>query len=213
MKIVCISDTHLMHLEHDMNIPDGDILIHAGDATFIGKLHEVAQFNEWFSALPHKYKIFVAGNHDFLFERNQSVALQLLDSSIIYLQDKMVEIEGLKIYGAPWQPRFYDWAFNLDRGASMLGKWQQIPDGIDILVTHGPPYGIGDKTPRGELVGCEDLLREITTRIKPRVHVFGHIHEGYGRYDVDGIIYLNSSLLDGVYIPKNAPHILELERA
>ena len=113
MKIVCISDTHLAHLNSKLDVPSGDILIHAGDATKMGKIHEVSQFSEWFASFPHKHKIFVAGNHDFLFERDLSQALQLLDSSIIYLQDQLVELEGLKIWGSPWTPWLHNCAFNL----------------------------------------------------------------------------------------------------
>ncbi len=120
MKIVCLSDTH--NCNEEIAVPDGDILIHAGDATIQGTIDEIVLFNEWFANLPHKHKIFVAGNHDWLFEINPKLANNLLDDQIIYLRDSFVEIEDLKIYGAPWQPRFYDWAFNLMRGAELAEK-------------------------------------------------------------------------------------------
>src|SRR5436309_2740816 len=131
MKIVCISDTHNCH--DQIKVPDGDILIHAGDATISGTVEQVSAFNAWFSALPHRRKIYIAGNHDWLFEHSNRLARQLLAPEIIYLQDSSAVIDGLKIYGSPWQPRFFDWAFNLDRGAEIAEKWRTIPSDIDIL--------------------------------------------------------------------------------
>jgi Icc-related predicted phosphoesterase len=115
-------------------------------------------------------------------------------SNCTYLIDDMVTVEGLNIYGSPWQPTFFDWAFNLDRGAPLKEKWDLIPStGVDILVTHGPPMGILDKVYDGERVGCEELAKAVKERIKPRLHVFGHIHEEAGRLDQDGIIYVNAA--------------------
>lgn len=210
MKIVCISDTHLAHVKHDLKIPDGDMIIHAGDSTSMGKAYEISQFSEWFVALPHKHKIFVAGNHDFLFESNPSAALQFLDSSIIYLRDSLIEIEGLKIYGSPWQPWFYSWAFNLHRGENIREKWKLIPEGVDILITHGPPFGLGDLTVGGEKTGCKDLLDEILKRVKPKYHVFGHIHEGYGEYSKNEIRFVNASMLNERYEPTNQAVVLDM---
>ncbi len=113
-RIVAISDTHSRHNQF-VDLPEGDILIHAGDATVQGKFDEVVEFNRWLGTLPYKHKIFVAGNHDFLFEKSPEMARALM-SNAYYLQDSFVVLEGLKIYGSPWQPRFHDWAFNLDRG-------------------------------------------------------------------------------------------------
>src|SRR5690349_17782977 len=115
-KIVCLSDTH--NCNGQFAVPDGDILIHSGDATIRGTVPEIEEFLAWFSRLPHPVKIFVAGNHDWLYESdNRFARLLTAKFNIRYLQDASTEIGGLKIYGAPWQPRFYDWAFNLDRGA------------------------------------------------------------------------------------------------
>ena len=145
-KIVCLSDTH--NCNELINVPDGDVLIHAGDATGRGTIDEIIAFNKWFANLPHRHKIFVAGNHDWLFETNNRYARSLLDSSIYYLQDSSVEVQGLKIYGSPWQPRFFDWAFNLMRGAELAEKWKLAPNELDVLITHGPPFGILDEVPR-----------------------------------------------------------------
>jgi len=209
MKIICLSDTHNCN---EIAVPDGDILIHAGDATIQGTIPEVAAFNYWFANLPHKYKIFVAGNHDWLFETNNGYARSLLDDSIIYLQDSFVEIENLKIYGSPWQPRFFDWAFNLNRGAEMAEKWKLIPDETDILITHGPPHGILDEVPRQyfiENTGCEELRKRVEI-IRPKLHVFGHIHCGYGQTEKSGVKFVNASNCDESYAPTNAPVVIDL---
>ena len=162
MRIVCISDTH--NCNEQIAVPDGDLLIHAGDATTTGTPEQIKAFNRWFKNLPHKHKIFVAGNHDWLFEMNNEYARSLLGGSVHYLQDSSTEIDGLKIYGSPWQPRFFDWAFNLNRGPELAAKWKSIPNDIDILITHGPPNGILDAVPRVwgiDYTGCEELRKRV----------------------------------------------------
>lgn len=214
MKIVCLSDTHNIH--NEIVVPDGDLLIHAGDATARGTIDEVRAFNMWFTSLPHKYKVFVAGNHDWLFEKNNEIAREILSSNIIYLQDSAVEIEGLKIYGSPWQPRFYDWAFNLNRGAELAEKWELIPDDTNILVTHGPPNGVLDEVPRQwgiENTGCEELRKRIDTLAEKdhlKLHVFGHIHCGYGRTEQNGVTFVNASNCDEQYLPTQPAIVVEL---
>jgi Icc-related predicted phosphoesterase len=205
MRIVCISDTH----NREITVPDGDLVIHAGDATMGGTLDEIAGFNAWFSTLPHKHKIFIAGNHDWLFETQPATARKLLDSDIIYLQDSGVNIEGFAIYGSPWQPRFYDWAFNLNRGREMAEKWELIPAQTDILITHGPPSGILDLTMQDDHAGCEELIKKVS-EIAPRVHIFGHIHEGYGILERSGTRFVNASNCDERYRLVNAPIVLDL---
>ncbi len=210
MKIVCLSDTHNRH--ELIAVPDGDVLIHAGDATERGTIEEIVRFNRWFAGFPHWHKIFVAGNHDWLFETNNDFARNLLDASIHYLQDSFVEIENLKIYGAPWQPRFFDWAFNLNRGAELAEKWRLIPNNVDVLITHGPPFGILDEVARGILVentGCEDLKKRVV-EIRPKLHVFGHIHCGYGRIEKFGVQFINAANCNESYEPTNAPVIVDV---
>lgn len=211
-RIVAISDTHSRHPQFT-EIPDGDILIHAGDATVRGDVMEIVEFNRWLGTLPHKHKIFVAGNHDFLFERAPELARNLM-SNAIYLLDSFRIVEGLKIYGSPWQPRFFDWAFNLDRGAEIRRKWEMIPEDTDVLITHGPPKGIRDFvidrwTGTYETVGCEELL-PIVQRIKPRVHIFGHIHLAYGQENHDGTTFINASSCNEAYKIVNAPIVIDL---
>ncbi len=209
-RIVCLSDTHNCH--EQILVPDGDILIHAGDATIRGTIDEIILFNEWFANLPHRHKIFVAGNHDWLFETNNSYARTLLSDKIIYLQDSAVEIENLKIYGSPWQPRFFDWAFNLMRGAELAEKWKLILNDTDVLITHGPPNGILDEVPRQYFVentGCEELRKRVET-IKPKLHIFGHIHCGYGQAEEFGVKFVNASNCNESYQPTNPPVVIDL---
>jgi Icc-related predicted phosphoesterase len=190
-------------------VPDGDILIHAGDATIRGTIDEIVFFSDWFARLPHRHKIFVAGNHDWLFQINNRLARTLLDDEIIYLQDSMVEIEGLKIYGSPWQPWFFDWAFNLPRGAPLAEKWKLIPGDTEVLITHGPPFGILDFPPGETSVGCE-MLRLRVEEIRPKLHVFGHIHHSYGTKEKFGVKFVNASICDEAYEPTNAPPVFDL---
>lgn len=215
-RIVCISDTH--NCNDEIIVPDGDLLIHSGDATIEGGHVEVIDFLNWFSQLPHKRKIFVAGNHDWLFEiDNRHARLLLADSKIIYLQDSSIEIDGVKIYGSPWQPRFFDWAFNLDRGPEMAEKWAMIPDDIDVLITHGPPYGILDLVPRkgwDENTGCEELRKRVEQIAKfggLKLHVFGHIHCGYGVHKEFGVKFVNASICDEQYNPSQPPIVIDLD--
>lgn len=214
MRIVCISDTH--NCNEQIDVPYGDILIHAGDGTIKGTIQEIVEFNHWFASLPHKHKIFVAGNHDWLFERNNDLARTMLDKGIIYLQDSICEIDGLNIYGSPWQPRFYDWAFNLMRGAELAEKWKLIPNDIDILITHGPPNGILDAVPRDwgiDYTGCEELrkrVEEIVAFGRLKLHVFGHIHCGYGTHEEFGVKFVNASNCDEQYDPTQPPIVIDI---
>lgn len=215
MRIVCLSDTHNCH--NELTIPDGDLLIHSGDATIRGTLPEVEDFLGWFSALPHRHKIFVAGNHDWLYQRDNRFARELTAKfKIRYLQDSITEVDGFKIYGSPWQPRFYDWAFNLNRGSELAEKWKLIPANADILVTHGPPNGILDEVPMKystENAGCEEMrgrIEEISKQGRLKLHVFGHIHCGYGQVELFGVKFVNASVCDESYEPTQLPVIIDL---
>ena len=189
LTIVCISDTHGFH-DHT-EVPDGDILIHAGDLTKHGTLGDVTDFNAWLGTLPHRHKVVIAGNHDFCFQHEPELARSRL-TNCVYLEDEAATIEGIRFYGSPWQPWFFDWAFNLQRGPEIAAKWSLIPDDTDILVTHGPPLGFGDVTYRGESVGCADLLERIRV-VRPKLHVCGHIHEAAGVARDGGTLFVNAS--------------------
>lgn len=204
MRICCLSDTHGRRVE----VPEADLLLHAGDLTGRGTLGEVEAAHAWLASLPHRHKVVIAGNHDFAFEREPAKARALM-TGVTYLEDEEVGIEGLRIWGSPWQPWFYDWAFNLPRGAALREKWALIPAGIDVLVTHGPPHGILDRVHRGDDVGCEELLAAVR-RLRPRLHVFGHIHEAYGQVERDGVQFVNASTCTLAYEPSNAPILVDL---
>ena len=203
MRLVLISDTH--NQQRSLVLPAGDALVHAGDFTMRGTEVEVAAFGAWLEAQPFRHKIVVAGNHDFLFEREPRFARSLLPADVHYLCDSEVTLEGLRFWGAPWQPWFLDWAFNLQRGGEIAAKWALIPQGVDVLITHGPPMGTADRTERGENVGCADL-GEAMARVKPRLSVFGHIHEGHGVHVDRG----NAAICDEKYRPVNCPIVVDL---
>lgn len=183
-------------------MPPGDLLVHAGDLTLGGELAEVADLDDWLAGLPHPHKVVIAGNHDWCFERPaERMTARALLRHAVYLEDSAVELCGLRIYGSPWQPWFLDWAFNLHRGARIAARWAVIPDDTDLLLTHGPPHGIGDRTCAGLNVGCEDLLDRVR-EVRPRLHVFGHIHEAAGRWEREGTIFVNASTQESTRPPR-----------
>jgi calcineurin-like phosphoesterase family protein len=199
MKLVLISDTHNARPV----VPDGDVVIHAGDLTMGGTPAELQKAAKWWNALPHPNKIFIAGNHDWGFERMPGAYEDLFDG--YYLEDGGVEIDGTMFWGSPYQPEFCNWAFNVNRGEKIKRHWDLIPDWVDVLITHGPPKGILDECEDGFNAGCEELSLAIE-RVKPKVHVFGHIHEGYGTYvSPMGTTYVNASHMDFHYKPVNTP--------
>ncbi len=210
MKLVCISDTHNKLAK--INLPPGDLLVISGDILGNGSMVELIQFNHVAGLIKDKYKhgiLLIAGNHDIIFEDDYGLAKSLIPNVSYYLQDNLVEIDGLKFYGAPWQPRFYDWAFNVDRGPKIKEKWDLIPDGVDVLITHGPPYGILDVSSRDEMIGCQDLL-DAVLRVKPKVHIFGHNHFGYGIKEFNGTTFINASSCNEKYLPINPPIEIEV---
>ncbi len=205
LRLVLIADTHNQH--EKIAVPDGDVLVHAGDLSYRGELADVEVFDEWLGGLPHRHKIVIAGNHDFCFENRSAEARARLTNSI-YLQDEGVCLEGIRFWGTPWQPWFYDWAFNLHRGTPELcAKWAMIPDDTDVLISHGPPLGHGDRTTLGESAGCADLLDRVQ-EIRPQVHCFGHIHEGYGINRSKHTLFVNASVCTVAYEPVNPPVVL-----
>jgi len=202
------------------------MLIHAGDLTNTGKREQLEETVDWLRSLSHRHRIAIAGNHDWIFERLCDVGVRILErAGIVYLQDTGVTIEGLHLYGSPWQPAFMNWAFNVPRGG-LANYWDRIPSGLDILITHGPPYGILDQSiPAGirrlapwedeevlagsSHAGCEELIVAIE-RTKPRVHVFGHIHGGYGTTANQYTTFYNASLCNEQYDPINQPWVIDL---
>lgn len=202
MLIEFISDLHGFLPE----LKGGDLLIIAGDLTANDSKEEYDAFIRWLSQLPHRCKVFIAGNHDGLIEKGKvTIGSDLHEKNIHYLCDSSIEFEGIKIWGSPYTPTFESWHFMRDRGQDIKKHWDIIPSDIDILVTHGPPYGIFDKTIEEFQVGCEDLREAVQARIKPHIHCFGHIHEcGNNVKKIDLTTYVNCSYVDEEYRPANS---------
>lgn len=210
MRLVCISDTHSLH-RRIQDIPDGDVLIHAGDCLGQGTLDNIQEFNEWLATLPHQRIIVIAGNHDWAFQETPELVRSALTNAI-YLEDSGIEIDGIRFWGSPWTPTFMDWAFMLDRGEPLYQKWKLIPDNTDVLITHGPPRGIGDLVDLGcktQNVGCIHLSDRVA-QLSLKAHIFGHIHEGYGEYQRGNTRLINASTCDARYEPKNPPIVFDL---
>ena len=213
MRITLISDTHTKHdeLSYDpLDLPGGDLLIHAGDIMNSGfKKQEIHEFCKWFEAQDYEHKIFIAGNHDIMFENHPLESNTIVNNyDVTYLQDDEDIIDGVKIYGTPWQPWFYDWAFNLPKGGpGLYSKWEAIPKDTDILITHGPPQDHLDMSgpPYNEPhLGCA-MLRVKVDAQPPKIHVFGHIHGGYGYKFSNGTHFFNASILNERYEYTNKP--------
>ncbi len=220
MRITFISDTHGKHKQITDDLPGGDLLIHAGDLSSRGYDHEVQQFYKWFDSINnYDHKVFIAGNHDWGFQDNSEKILGLLTGykTIDYLEDDWInvgdsdpmdpEVNVVKIYGSPWQPEFYNWAFNLPRnGEELQAKWDQIPIDTDILITHGPSWGKLDTVyhSRSVPLGCE-LLRDRIAVVKPKIHVCGHIHTGYGHVFDGETHFINAAVLDERYDYSHKP--------
>ena len=212
-RITFISDTHTKHDKVSGFLTGGDMLIHAGDLTGRGYITEIENFMKWYDNINnYDTKVFIAGNHDFGFQDDNQKLRGLLTGykTIDYLEDELMMVGGdyedmIKIWGTPWQPEFHNWAFNLPRGEKLKEKWDMIPTNTDILITHGPPFGKLDYVPYDSVnVGCEELMKRVE-EIKPKIHVFGHIHEGYG-YVFDGNThFINAAVLNGRYEFRNKP--------
>lgn len=230
MKITLISDTHTKHIKCQNDLPGGDLLIHAGDFMNSGyNQMEAIMFFEWLNKLDnYDSKIFIAGNHDRWMQNNPDEVKDILTQykNIDYLEDDWLTIhygglngeyveDNIKIYGSPWQPEFYNWAFNLPRnGQSLKSKWDAIPNDVDILITHGPAQGYLDtsgppyNTPN---LGCELLIDRIK-EIKPKIHICGHIHGGHGYYFDGNTHFFNASILNEQYNYTNLPWNFEWDK-
>ena len=227
MRFVAVSDTHMAEVE----LPEGDVLLHAGDLTYQGTLPEISTAARWLEDEKRKrgfrHVVVIAGNHDWLFANEPSLARQLLrERGLVYLEDQGITIDGsailpeiapgpgrVTVYGSPWQPEFMNWAFNLPRGEALREKWDMIPAGLDILMTHGPPHqildGVGSPGPNQQHAGCEEL-RAAVERAKPKVHVFGHIHSGHGRVEAGGTLFINACVMNELYDPERKPLVFDL---
>mmetsp|Transcript_22194 Transcript_22194/g.37592 ORF Transcript_22194/g.37592 Transcript_22194/m.37592 type:complete len:301 (-) Transcript_22194:286-1188(-) len=200
LRFVCISDTHMQHSK--LNMPDGDVLIHCGDFTNHGSLKEVREFAAWLTTLSYKHIIIVPGNHDMILdidyyneywsdwshhkedtERARGLLMSVPNATLLI--DEGITVEGITLWGSPWVPQHGNWktGFNKD-SLELHDHWKDtLPEQVDILITHTPSKGVGDREPWGHSCGCPHLLDEVA-RLKPKYHVFGHIHSDYGVHKV-----------------------------
>lgn len=208
MKITHISDTHNKHNKLDGKLPGGQLLIHSGDISSLGRKSEVERFIKWFGKQDYTHKVFIAGNHDIAFDKESLLRAKLahfegrtdsdtecadgkpewlvellgnLPDNVYYLENSSIKLEGINIWGSPYSPTFgYGWAFNKDRGSDIGQYWDAIPMDTDIVITHGPMYRYNDTTQNTyENVGCVDLYYRLK-EVKPHLHFSGHVHEAYG---------------------------------
>ncbi|KAH7827976.1 putative metallophosphoesterase domain-containing protein 1 [Monocercomonoides exilis] len=218
LRFVCISDTHGYHYDIPGGIPSGDVLLFAGDFSCNSLKEEIDSFCNFLDLLPFKYKIVISGNHDIVFDvdfYNQfwkefkhpsklSTSDEILELKrhCTYLHDQGCSVEGINIYGSPYQVWFCQWAFGLERGSECRKKWESIPLGTDILITHGAPMGRMDISRDKRHNGDADLLEIVREKIKPKIHVFGHFHDNNG-VSYDGqTVFINASILTDKYNPK-----------
>lgn len=181
----------------------------------MGYKHEIKRFGEWFGQQDFTHKVFVPGNHDFLFQDNEAEGRGNLRKGcpdVHYLRSSHVELEvrgqKIKIWGSPYTPFFCNWAFNIHTYTDGLkNEWAKIPKGTDIIVTHGPPYGINDTCTHGERVGCREL-KKACERTRPLVHIGGHIHEGWGWQEWKDILFVNPAICNAVYNPIQKPIVI-----
>lgn len=210
MRVAATSDIHSRFV---FDIPKCDLFIIAGDLLMRGGLSEVGALNEFLRRQRDKFKICIVtpGNHDAIFESDFSLAASTLTNATVMIDQEII-VDGVRIWASPWTPTFGNWHFMKDRGSSIRRKWELIPEGLDILITHGPPQGILDATDgrysggRPLNVGCADLLDVLQSmEAPPRYHIFGHIHHSFGKLDSPRTTNLNVCLLDEDYAAKNAP--------
>ena len=217
MRCVAVSDTH--NRAENVAIPAGDVLLHAGDLTMKGRAAELRRAAAWLGSLRERFRgiIAIPGNHDFGIEDYPDGARTLFaDHGVTLLIDEPFELSGVTFYGSPWQPWFFDWAYNFprdDHGTIAKQTWAKIPAGTDVVITHGPPRGILDRTESGDHAGCPHLLRELRERVRAKVHLFGHIHEGYGEQRAGDTLYVNASTCDFHYAPTQPPITFDVEPA
>lgn len=197
LKILHLSDTHGQHRKL-LNLPPADILVHSGDFTMQGTIKETLDFLEWLTDLPYPHKIFIAGNHDTcLFQGS----IEGLENNIYYLANDAVTIQGLKFYGAPM-------FLNEGKSKSQALCYQKIPSDTDVLITHCPPFGILDFYDDFNC-GSQDLLLCVQ-KVKPKLHLFGHIHKDHGLKKQGVTLFSNAAIMDESYVKLKAPNLFEL---
>lgn len=209
MKFVTISDTHGKH--RALNLPDGDVLIHAGDFCHYGSESDLHDFLDWFQLLDFDTKILIGGNHDFFAAEQPKAFQQLLPTGITYLNDSGATVNGIKLWGSPVQPDLTGWAFGKERGAAMKKHWDLIPLDTEILITHTPPYGILDQSRSGKSIGCKVLTKQLKV-LQVKFHVFGHVHASYGRKSIKETEFINVSNMNSAKGLVNEPLVFEFKK-
>lgn len=223
-RLVCVSDTHGAR----PHVPFGDVLVHAGDFTRTGKRDEIERFAQWIDGLPHAHKVVVAGNHETTLDEafytpsvarrmghrvptdtHTCLSILLAARGVTYLENSSAEVAGVRFWGSPVTPEFCRWAFNVPRGPEIARVWDAIPTDVDVLVTHGPPLGHGSTCREGNDAGCADLLARVRA-VRPALHVFGHIHEGFGVTRNETTTFVNASTCTRDYAPTNPPVVCDL---
>ena len=224
MKLIAISDTHQLH--KNIVVPDGDILVHCGDWTNKGATDQIEDFLIWFSGQPHKYKVFIAGNHELGLDqgpmriRKLAIIHKYINHfpNMFYLENRLETIAGIKFYGSPVTPEFFNWAWNVKRGSNIAKFWAAIPNDTNVLITHGPPYGTLDLVQdtvanfgRDLHQGCEDLAKRVRQLPDLKAHVFGHLHTcGSQQTEINGVKFVNAAICTENYKPTNLPVIIEI---
>lgn len=223
MRLVMLSDTHEQHAQVD--VPDGDVLLHAGDFTYKGEPKAILDFARWLGNLPHEHKVVIPGNHDWLFEKDWDHATALMSSSGAHVlnqsQTRIDSVGGkrlsrhlkgvagpITIWGEPRTPEFYEWAFNVPREEMRFQVWNYAPRQLDILLCHGPPKNVCDANYRDERVG-DEALHQLIVETQPRLVVCGHIHGGYGIGMIGRTLVVNASICTEKYKPTNSPIVLD----
>lgn len=213
MRAIIISDTHNRHEE--IELPAGDLLIHCGDISRNGTYKEISRFATWLAIQPFKHKIIIAGNHDWLFEREPKLAQQLIrEAGATYLENESVEIKGLLFYGTPITPQFGHWAFMRERRVEIARYWKKIPDNVDVVISHGGCHGIGDEVYGwdGSIfnAGCEDLLARVQQLKQLKLFCSGHLHSGTRQTKINNTVFVNASICDEAYKAAHKPIVIDL---
>jgi len=219
MRLVCMSDTHGFHKK--LTIPDGDMFICAGDFSMRAKMSHVVEFARWVDSLPHKYKIVVPGNHDMACEGNELWAQEEFAPAVFFRHDYHY-VGGLRIFGSAYSSSIFEpseWCYDYPRYGEFGPRlWSAIRDyPVDVLITHGPPRTIGDRVisqhDREDPHDGDGALLRVVKDIQPKVHIFGHIHEGYGSYTIQDCStrFYNVSVCTVEYQPTNPVTIVDLD--